>query len=92
MVLDDDTLKEMMKSLFDGKTNPMLEKLASAGAKVRLRAFVAAFAECVDEGVMKTFSEASRKFYDQLIEQGFTEDDAIRIISHSFTRMISEGG
>jgi len=59
---------------------------------MELKAFIGALHNCVESGHIRRFCVDSRRFYESLLAAKFTEDEAIRILSHSFTRMISEGG
>lgn len=80
------------KSMLDLMNALMGEEFMTKRMEVRLAGFIEGFHANIETGKVEKFCKDAKTFYDLLMKQGFTNDDAIRILSHSFTRMISEGG
>lgn len=59
---------------------------------VAVAAFIEAFHICLESGELEKFTIDSKEFYELFRKAGFNDDQTIRILSHSFTRMMSEGG
>ena len=86
-----DNLDRFLNGEEEDPSTEEIQEFVMKQAEALLRATQSLIKTQIESGYYDVLAESNRAYFDALIEQGFTSDEAMRIVSSSASQAMSQG-